>query len=459
LAVQIGYSRQYVSLAERVGRDIPARELVTVLDVRLAAGGALLALRERAKAEQRERRRALSAPAATAFASPWLVASHTADEVEGGGFAIAAPAGRFFTGSTITALRCPAVNDGRIVVRIPPQLREDPLLRRPRRGLLVGATDGPTGTRLFGMDNRAARTRLARGIDDAPLLIPAAYELDELTLGVLWAVANLDDALLDDDSALATHTAHRQAYENDPRSTGGPGLGADLAAVSRMWLGSDFCASHILRYAHALQDVPTFWTREQRGEESSTWLLFAHKYVYLDRTASIFQASGAKPTRTFCVPRATVTDSGRPERVLLLLTVALMESFGVQVEVCAEAEYSAMHGFALDPSRRAIVANWVGTEGIWEVDVTANRPMLREFADASGYARAHSAIAGRSPADRLRAFADYLDLDWLWLTRRCAELGDYGTAGLVQPRSRLLSTVGLDKACRFVGSLGQDQRQ
>ncbi|MGX7829785.1 hypothetical protein ACTG9Q_32340 [Actinokineospora sp. 24-640] len=62
-------------------------------------------------------------------------------------------------------------------------------------------------------------------------------------------------------------------------------------------------------------------------------------------------------------------------------------------------------------------------------------------------------IAGPTPPARLRALADYLDLDWAWLTRRCADLGDYGTAGLAQPRSRLLSTAGLDKACRFLGSL------
>jgi hypothetical protein len=49
-----------------------------------------------------------------------------------------------------------------------------------------------------------------------------------------------------------------------------------------------------------------------------------------------------------------------------------------------------------------------------------------------------------------RALADYLDLDWAWLVRRCHELGEYGSAGIAQPRSRLLSTDGVDQACRFL---------
>lgn len=459
LSAQVGYTRQYVSLAERVGRNLPSLELVRALDIRLNAGGHLLALREQARIDQRDLRRAATTPAtsgsAPLFASPVALASRTTVAVGGAGFSIDTPSGRFFAGTTIAATSYPAVDDGRIVVRVPPGLAEDPVLRRPGRGLITGAADGQAGPRLFGLDIRAVRTRLIQAVHGAPLLIPSAYELDDLTLGMLWAVANFDDALLDDDSALAAAEQHLRGHDTDHRSTGGRDLGTDMAAVSRMWLGSDFCARHILRHADALQDVPVFWTREQRGEEASTWLLFAHKYDYLAHTATTFAATGSKPTRTFCIPRSTVIDSGRPERVLLLLAVALMESFGIEVDVCAEPEYSAVAGFALDQRRRAIVANWVGHDGIWQVDVTDNRPALREFADAHGYARSHSAIAATTPATRMRIFADYLDLDWTWLTRRCAELGDYGTGGLAQPRSRLLSTFGLDRACRFVGSIGE----
>lgn len=53
LAARIGYSPQYVSLAERPGKGgLPSRELVTVLDRALEANGALLALRQRAVEEQ-----------------------------------------------------------------------------------------------------------------------------------------------------------------------------------------------------------------------------------------------------------------------------------------------------------------------------------------------------------------------------------------------------------------------
>ena len=57
LAAEIGYTRQYVSLAEQVGRNLPSHDLVRALDARLAAEGKLVHLREQAKAEQRDRRR------------------------------------------------------------------------------------------------------------------------------------------------------------------------------------------------------------------------------------------------------------------------------------------------------------------------------------------------------------------------------------------------------------------
>ncbi|WJK33168.1 hypothetical protein [Solwaraspora sp. WMMA2065] len=53
----------------------------------------------------------------------------------------------------------------------------------------------------------------------------------------------------------------------------------------------------------------------------------------------------------------------------------------------------------------------------------------------------------------MRALADYLNLDWTRLRHRSAELGDHGLAGIAEPRSRLLCLDGVDRACRFVGSL------
>ncbi|MGX7829784.1 helix-turn-helix transcriptional regulator [Actinokineospora sp. 24-640] len=301
LAVEVGYTRQYVSLAERVGGNLPSLELIRALDARLDAGGQLLALRAQARADRRALRDALPTSALEhlpGFASPFALAFPPVRQVEASLFGISAPAGRFFAGAAITATSYPAVDDGRIVVRVPTGFVDDPALRRPGRNLVVGSVDGPSGPRLFALDNRAASARLAKAVDGAPLLIPGAYELDDLTLGVLWAVANLDGALLDDDSALAAAKAHQREFDGLTRSVGGPDLAEDLSAVSRMWLGSDFCARHILRHTDALHDVPAFWTREQRGEESSTWLVFAHKYTYLAKTAGTFITTGAKPTRT-----------------------------------------------------------------------------------------------------------------------------------------------------------------
>jgi len=53
----------------------------------------------------------------------------------------------------------------------------------------------------------------------------------------------------------------------------------------------------------------------------------------------------------------------------------------------------------------------------------------------------------------LQALAFYLDLDWSWLTRRCGDLSQRGTASLVSTRSRLVSSAGVDAACAFVGGL------
>lgn len=315
---------------------------------------------------------------------------------------------------------------------------------------MVGVTEGADGPHLFGLDTRHARRRLTGAVGEPRLLIPRAYALDDLTIGLLWAVANLDEPLLDDDVILTASREYLDAYEGLPRSVAGQEIGGELAPVSQMWLGSDFCARHILRHADTLDDVPTFWTREQRGEEASTWLLFAHKYAYLRESVATFTGTEVCLTRAFCIPQCTVSMSSRPERILLLLAMALMESFGVRVDVCDEPEYTAVQGFVLDQRRRAIVANWVGADRIWHVDVTDTSARIREFADATGYARAHSVVAAPTPAGRLRALADHLGLDWSWLVHRCQELADYGCAGIAQPRSRLLSVAGVDRACHFL---------
>lgn len=57
LADRVGYSREYVSRAERAGRGLCSADLARVLDSALDANGVLVSLHAAAKAEQRRRRR------------------------------------------------------------------------------------------------------------------------------------------------------------------------------------------------------------------------------------------------------------------------------------------------------------------------------------------------------------------------------------------------------------------
>jgi hypothetical protein len=385
------------------------------------------------------RRRAAMASMLTSLASP--TGTHQ-DHV------LVAPGGKYFDGSAIEARVYPAIDDGRILALVPGAESDDEFLRQPRRGLVVAVTtsDRPQP---YGLDNRHARTRLARSAPGGRLIIPRAYALDELTLGLLWAVANLDEALINDDGLLAEAQSQVAAYESLPGSAVSREFAAGLSTVSRMWLGSEFCAGHILRHLANLHDVPEFWTREQRGEEASTWLLFDHKYQYLSAVAAHF--GDANLTRSFCIPAEVVADSPHAERILVLLAAALMESFGITVAVCVEPEYAAVEGFVLDRDRRAIVANWVDADGIWHAGVTTGRQTVRDFGDITAHAQTHSVVAGSTGRHRLQMLADYLELDWGWITRRCSEISAYGCAGVAQPRSRLLSVRGADRACGYLG--------
>lgn len=452
LAQRIGYTRQYVSLAERSGHNLPSLDIVRAIDKVLGAGGHLIELRDRAKLEQQglrndgnPRGQLIGTRSTCRPSSSGPVLAGTSGET-----VFAAPAGRFFLGAEIDARRFPAEVDERVLGIVPYGFVDDPFLRRPRRGLVVGVSEDQGEAGLFGLDSRQARRRLTGVPPEARLLMTRAYVLDDLSMAILWAVANLDEALLDDDAALAEARDRLAVFEHLPRSAGGQNIAADLAPVSRMWLGSDFCARHVLRHTESFGAPPQFWTREQRGEEASTWLFFSHKFDYLHRTTIERAKPEVQVRRTFCIPDATVMDSSRPERVLLFLAVALMESFDIRVDVATEPEYSAVEGFALD-EQRAVVANWVGTDDVWQVDLTDDRPRLRDFRDALGYARTHSPLHASTAHGRLRSLAEYLQLDWTWLSGRCAELGEYGTGGLAHPRSRLLSLKGLDRACRFVG--------
>ncbi|MFK0112499.1 multiprotein-bridging factor 1 family protein [Streptomyces sp. NPDC091217] len=364
------------------------------------------------------------------------------------------PGGRSMLGSQFSLQVHPArIEEARVILSAPDQRRVEEFLARPHRGLLVGAVDTGGASRFYALDGRAARTKITRNGGVCEVTAPTAYELDDLTYGILWAVSNYDDALQADDQALAETRSDLKAYERLSASAVSREAAPGLNTVAHMWLGSDFCARHILRALPELPTLPAFWTREQRGEEASAWLIFDHKYPYLRETTA---ALGSTSTRAFCIPENIVRSSPRHERILLFLAVALMESLGIHAQFTADPAYEAVEGFVVSPDKEAVIANWVRGDGMWHVDVTGRSSVVREFTIAARDVNADSITAAPTPAGRLRALAHYLDLPWSWLIERCGQLARYGSSGLVQSRSRLVSAAGIDAACTYVGSLPTD---
>jgi hypothetical protein len=355
------------------------------------------------------------------------------------------PGGTAFDGGAVRATSRMASDgaDGAVVISPGPE-RHVPSHPRPqpRPGLLIASRRSVDSTAFFVMDVRALSHPTSW--DPHHLPVPLAYRLDDLTYAVLWAMANLDQALLDDDAVLdAARLRTRTGAWAGRREIGRQEVG-DLTSVSQMWLGSDVCARHITKNLARLVDVPVFWTREQRGEEASTWLLFAHKLDYLRATTEPFARTGSHPTRVFCIPEEAVAASPATERLLVLLAAALMEAHGVIVHVTAGPSYAEVPGFVWTSSGPALIATWVRAEQVWHTDAAARRDITRDCADAAGDAVADSVIAAPSPRQRLERLSHYLGLDWRWLQRRAGELAPVGWAGLMHPRSRLLSVAGLD---------------
>ncbi|WP_025616837.1 hypothetical protein [Salinispora cortesiana] len=63
---------------------------------------------------------------------------------------------------------------------------------------------------------------------------------------------------------------------------------------------------------HAATDQPVFWTREQYGEEATTWLLFRHKIDYLHATSERFTTPTVPAARVFCIPETAVRGKSWP---------------------------------------------------------------------------------------------------------------------------------------------------
>lgn len=327
-------------------------------------------------------------------------------------------------------------------------------LRPARRGFLLGVEDGQDDVNVYIRDAVVARRPAFPGPPGtAALSIPSAYLLDDLSYGILWALTQLDDGLLADDQALDAEQHLLDTYLSLPRSAPSQLL-VDLSTVGSSWMGSAFCARHIQQELADAKEVPIFWTREQTGEEAACWLFFRHKLDYL-QALDRFHGTAAQTVRVFCLPEAEMTRSERYERVLLLLAIALMERCGVRVRVVPQTEYSEVDGVALVPGQRAVVANWVRVPGgaLWAAGSTSTRGKLRSYATVFADAQGADILVGEDPASRLRSLADYLGLNWSWLTARCHALGECGVAGLVRPRSRLLTVEALDETLLFLGML------
>ena len=156
--------------------------------------------------------------------------------------------------------------DGRALATVKNVLRWEEFSRGTSRGLLVAASQSPEGPRFFAIDSREAARRAAHNGTPA-VVIPDAYELDDLTFALLWACASLDTGLQMDDQELTMAVGELAPYESLPSSAVSREAAAGLGTTSQIWLGSDFCARHILRNLNDVPAPPAFWTREQTGGE------------------------------------------------------------------------------------------------------------------------------------------------------------------------------------------------
>jgi hypothetical protein len=359
------------------------------------------------------------------------------------------PGGRVFHGSELAAVLSPSVPvDGGVVLELSSGLLAS--LERPhRRTMLIAPILTEEGQVVHVADGREFAASAVRRSDAHR--VPHAYRLDDLTVGVVWAVTNADSAILADDSALDFYQRSLAHYDETSKSSATLSEVPKLNGVSSKWLGSEFCARHIIRHLPRLTTEPFFWSREQRGEEASAWLLWTHKLDYLRHTSARFGTM----RRGFCIPEHEVRTSPRYERVLLLLAMALMEASGIEVQIAGEPELAEIEGFVIADD--LIVANWLRGPGLWYVDTDAPSSRWSMYHDISRDAAAKSIVAQPTPVGRLQAMAAYLDISWTWFATRSRELAAAGVDGLAHPRSRLLSTEGLMTALRYVANLNQPQ--
>lgn len=329
-----------------------------------------------------------------------------------------------------------------------------------RRALLLGSLGADGGAGLHVLDAAYAKRHLAMDRHVEMLPIPSCYRLDDLTYGIVWSMLNLEDSLLADDHALDSEQRELEPLLDKPRSAVARSAAPELSSVGAAWLGFRFCTLYVQHHLSGATRTPLAWSRDQCGEEAASWLFFRHWQeglgTMLRESRARSRGGDAGPGHAFCIPETAIKDSEQYERIMLLLALASLEMNGVTAWVCTEPEYAQMEAFTLVPRERAVVANWLRADGIWHVETTSRRSEVHTYGQALEHARARTVARGVTPAARLRTLADYLDLEWPWLVRRCRDLGYYGTSGMLRPRSRLISLDALDATLRFVGALDDE---
>ncbi|TDW24139.1 hypothetical protein [Kribbella kalugense] len=348
------------------------------------------------------------------------------------------PDGRSFSGVDVEAHRCEAVSpgDGWLMVAPGP----DVVLNRPDRRTFVVVVDDKQ--QLCILEGRRFADRVGRRTGPQP--VSSATSVDDLTVGIIWAVTNTDVALLADDGQLSTLQAVLAPDVRHCLSDIPPAEVPTLTPVARQWLESWMCTRHITRNLERLSGQPCLWTRERCGEDATSWLLWRHRFEYLRRTSRWFP----RMRREFYLLETDVADSPTYERVLLLLAAALMESFGIAVALNSECEPAEVEQSVLGDE--SIVANWLGASGLCCVDASAPWSCRAVPRDGAEQARELPSVTEQSSKRRLEAIANRLDVPWPWFQRRCAELAHEGVDDIAHPRSRLLSTRGLNAAIRYI---------
>ncbi|MEV5043568.1 transcriptional regulator, XRE family protein [Streptomyces griseoincarnatus] len=358
--------------------------------------------------------------------------------------------GRHFDGTAIGLQLYEAAPDGDQVALKEADLPHlQSFVRSSRRGVVLASLGAAGGTGLYLLDAAHARRQLTTG--QVPR-IPAAYQLDDLTFSLARALYVLDDGMLVDDLPLTDRAEELGYYVKTGDSAPPRSDMPELSPVGAAWLGSTLCAQYITRRLDELPAVPVFWTREATGDECAPWLLFRHKHAYLQALASRFAGATSPLGRAFCVPEQAVDSTEPSERILLFLTVAMMEMHRITVWITSDPAYAQTEGFVLAQDR-AILANWVREDSVWRVATTSAVEDVAPYREAIAHAQAHSIVDGPTPAARLQALAEYLELEWTWLVARCRALGESGITGMLRPRSRHLTLTALDQTLRFLGAL------